>query len=71
MENIDLKRYEEFVAKVTSVESSKSGAFYGRVQELEGKKLCECAPEAEYKTTPREVFVTNYDEDDTCLTCSA
>ena len=25
----------------------------------------------EYKTTPREVFVTNYDEDDTCLTCSA
>ena len=43
----------------------------GRIQELEGKKLCECAPEAEYKTTPREVFVTNYDEDDTCLTCSA
>ena len=45
--------------------------YLGRVQELEGKKLCECAPEAEYKTTPREVFVTNYDEDDTCLTCSA
>ena len=43
----------------------------GRIQELEGKNLCECAPEAEYKTTPREVFVTNYDEDDTCLTCSA
>ena len=40
----------------------------GRIQELEGKKLCECA---EYKTTPREVFVTNYDEDDECLTCSA
>ena len=43
----------------------------GRIQELEGKKLCECADEVEYKTTPREVFVTNYDEDDTCLTCSA
>ena len=43
----------------------------GRIQELEGKKLCECSDEVEYKTTPREVFVTNYDEDDTCLTCSA
>ena len=35
MPNIDLKRYEEFVEKVTSPESNKSGAFYGRVQELE------------------------------------
>tara|TARA_B100001559_G_scaffold202429_1_gene169484 strand:- start:2955 stop:3365 length:411 start_codon:yes stop_codon:yes gene_type:complete len=35
LKNIDLKRYEEFVSKVTSVHSSKSGAFYGRVQELE------------------------------------
>ena len=43
----------------------------GRIQELEGKKLCECETKVEYKTTPREVFVTNYDEDDTCLTCSA
>ena len=43
----------------------------GRIQELEGKKLCECASEVEYKTTPRQVFVTNYDEDDECLTCSA
>ncbi|SVA81791.1 uncharacterized protein METZ01_LOCUS134645, partial [marine metagenome] len=32
---LDLKRYEEFVEKVTSVESNKSGAFFGRVQELE------------------------------------
>ena len=51
----------------------------GRIQQLEGRKLCECADEVEgptnptvtYKTTPREVFVTNYDEDDDCLTCSA
>ena len=43
----------------------------GRVQELEGKKFCECADEVEYKTTPREVFVTNYDEDEECLSCSA
>ena len=35
MENINLKRYEEFVEEVTSVESNKSGAFFGRVQELE------------------------------------
>ena len=56
-----------------TVEEMKDVIVYlqSRVQELEGKKLCECAPEAEYKTTPREVFVTNYDEDDTCLTCSA
>ena len=31
----------------------------GRIQELEGKKLCECADEVEYKTTPREEIVTN------------
>ena len=43
----------------------------GRVQELESKKFCECADEVEYKTTPREVFVTNYDEDEECLSCSA
>ena len=56
-----------------TVEEMKDVIVYlqSRVQELEGKKLCECAPEAEYKTTPREVVVTNYDEDDTCLTCSA
>ena len=33
-------------------------------EKLEGKKLCECADEVEYKTTPRQVFVTNYDEDE-------
>ena len=51
----------------------------GRIQELEGKKYCECAeeeaeptnPTVTYKTTPRQVFVTNYDEDEECLTCSA
>jgi NTP pyrophosphatase (non-canonical NTP hydrolase) len=35
LENIDLERYVEFVKGVTSVESDKSGAFYGRMQELE------------------------------------
>ncbi len=35
MENINLERYVEFVKGVTSVESDKSGAFFGRVQELE------------------------------------
>jgi len=35
LENINLERYVEFVKGVTSVESDKSGAFFGRVQELE------------------------------------
>jgi len=52
----------------------------GRIEELESKKMCECAeenpegptdPTVTYKATPREVFVTNYDEDEECLTCSA
>ena len=52
----------------------------GRIEELESKKMCECAeenpegptdPTVTYKTTPKEVFVTNYDEDEECLTCSA
>ena len=64
-----------------TVEEMKDVIVYlqSRVQELEGKKLCECADEeagptdatVTYKTTPRQVFVTNYDEDDECLTCSA
>ena len=64
-----------------TVEEMKDVMVYlqSRVQELEGKKYCECADEVEgptdatvtYKTTPRQVFVTNYDEDDDCLTCSA
>ena len=64
-----------------TVEEMKDVIVYlqSRVQELESKKYCECADEVEgptnatvtYKTTPRQVFVTNYDEDDECLTCSA
>ena len=46
-----------------------------RIEKLEERKLCECETlkdmKPEYKATPREMFVTNYDEDDTCLTCSA
>jgi len=37
-----------------------------KVEKLEQQKLCECgkteAP-VEYKATPKEMFVTNYDED--------
>ena len=64
-----------------TVEEMKDDIVYlqSRVQELESKKYCECADEeagptdatVTYKTTPRQVFVTNYDEDDECLTCSA
>ena len=64
-----------------TVEEMKDVIVYlqSRVQELESKKYCECADEVAgpinatvtYKTTPRQVFVTNYDEDDECLTCSA
>jgi len=43
------------------------------------KKMCECAeeppektnPTVTYKATPKEVFVTNYDEDEECISCSA
>ena len=46
-----------------------------RIEQLEERKLCECETpkdmKPEYKATPREMFETNYDEDDTCLTCSA
>ena len=46
-----------------------------RIEQLEERKLCECETpknmNPEYKATPREMFVTNYDEDATCLTCSA
>ena len=64
-----------------TVEEMKDVIVYlqSRVQELESKKYCECADEeagptnatVTYKTTPRQVFVTNYEEDDECLTCSA
>ena len=60
-----------------TVEEMKDVIVYlqSRVKELEGRKLCECDTpkdmKPEYKATPREMFVRNYDEDDTCLTCSA
>ena len=62
-----------------TVEELKDVIVYlqGRIEELESKKMCECAeeppeePTVTYKATPKEVFVTNYDEDEECLTCSA
>ena len=65
-----------------TVEELKDVIVYlqGRIEELEGKKLCECAeeppegppePTVTYKATPRQVFVTNYDEDEECISCSA
>ena len=52
----------------------------GKIEKLESKKMCECAeeppeaptkPTVTYKATPKEVFVTNYDEDEECISCSA
>jgi hypothetical protein len=65
-----------------TVEDLKDVIVYlqGRIEELESKKMCECAeelpegpsePTVTYKATPREVFVTNYDEDEECISCSA
>ena len=65
-----------------TVEELKDVIVYlqGRIEELESKKLCECAeeppegptePTVTYKATPRQVFVTNYDEDEECVSCSA
>ena len=45
-----------------------------KIEKLESQKLCECGTtkaQPEYKATPKEMFVTNYDEDEECLTCSA
>ena len=51
-----------------------------KIEKLEEKKLCECAeeppedhtkPTVTYKAPPKEVFVTNYDEDEECISCSA
>ena len=64
-----------------TVEELKDVIVYlqGRIEELESKKMCECAeeppektnPTVTYKATPKEVFVTNYDEDEECISCSA
>jgi len=64
-----------------TVEELKDVIVYlqGRIEELEKRKMCECVeeppektdPTVTYKATPREVFVTNYDEDEECISCSA
>ena len=57
-----------------TVEELKDVIVYlqGRIEELEGKKLCECAEEPLVESTkPTVTYVTNYDEDEECLTCSA
>ena len=56
-----------------TVEELKDVIVYlqGRVEELESKKLCECASEPVEQTKPTVTYVTNYDEDEECLTCSA
>ena len=57
-----------------TVEELKDVIVYlqGRIEELEGKKLCECAEEPLVDSTkPTVTYVTNYDEDEECLTCSA
>ena len=57
-----------------TVEELKDVIVYlqGRIEELESKKLCECAEEPLVESTkPTVTYVTNYDEDEECLTCSA
>jgi hypothetical protein len=57
-----------------TVEELKDVIVYlqGRIEELEEKKLCECAEEPLVESTkPTVTYVTNYDEDEECLTCSA
>ena len=39
----------------------------GRIEELESNKLCECAEEP---VKPTVQYVTNYDRDEECLSCS-
>ena len=56
-----------------TVEELKDVIVYlqGRIEELEQQKLCECAEEPPEQIKPTVTYVTNYDEDDECLTCSA
>ena len=53
-----------------TVEELKDVIVYlqGRIEELESKKLCDCAEEP---TKPTVTYVTNYDEDEDCIACSA
>ena len=52
-----------------TVEELKDVIVYlqGRIEELESKKLCKCAEEVK----PTVTYVTNYDEDEECIACSA
>ena len=57
-----------------TVEELKDVIVYlqGRIEELESKKLCECAEDPpEEPTKPTVTYVTNYDEDEECIACSA
>jgi len=56
-----------------TVEELKDVIVYlqGRIEELEQQKLCGCPAETPEQTKPTVTYVTNYDEDDECLTCSA
>ena len=53
-----------------TVEELKDVIVYlqGRIEELESKKLCECAEEP---GEPTVKYVTNYDEHYECIACSA
>jgi len=71
-----LEAYPQNKGETMTAEEMQSVIVYltDKIEKLEKQKLCECgtteAP-VEYKATPKEMFVTNYDEDDECLTCSA
>ena len=56
-----------------TVEELKDVIVYlqGRVEELEQRKLCECAVDVPEQTKPTVTYVTNYDEDEECISCSA
>ena len=53
-----------------TVEELKDVIVYlqGRIEELESKKLCESGEEP---VKPTVQYVTNYDEDEECISCSA
>ena len=56
-----------------TVEELKDVIVYlqGRIEELEEKKLCECPEEPPEQIKPTVTYVTNYDEDEECIACSA
>ena len=42
-----------------------------KIEKLEQQKLCKCAEEPPEQTKPTVTYVTNYDEDEECISCSA